>query len=60
MSINGFRGSFLLRQGSISAGEGSWLLRVERETYDLVLERFPWSWQWLKLPWMEYPVRVEW
>lgn len=60
MSLDGFRGSFLLRRGSLSAGEGSWLLRVERETYDLVLERFPWSWQWLKLPWMEYPVRVEW
>lgn len=60
MSVNGFRGSFLLRQGSLSASEGSWLLRVERETYDLVLERFPWSWQWFKLPWMEYPMRVEW
>jgi hypothetical protein len=60
MSVNGFRGSFLLRQGSLSASEGSWLLRVDRETYDLVLERFPWSWQWFKLPWMEYPMRVEW
>lgn len=60
MSVNGFRGSFLLRRGSLSAGEGSWLLRVERESYDLVLERFPWSWQWFKLPWMEYPLRVEW
>ncbi|WP_333873266.1 contractile injection system tape measure protein [Methylobacter sp.] len=60
MSVNGFRGSFLLRRGSLSASEGSWLLRVERETYDLVLERFPWSWQWFKLPWMEYPIRVEW
>ncbi|MGZ5076135.1 MAG: contractile injection system tape measure protein, partial [Methylobacter sp.] len=60
MSINGFRGSFLLRRGSLSSDAGSWLLRVERETYDVVLERFPWSWQWFKLPWMEYPIRVEW
>ncbi|MGZ8157291.1 MAG: contractile injection system tape measure protein [Methylobacter sp.] len=60
ISLNGFRGSFLLRHGVLSAGPGSWLLRVERETYDLVLDRFPWSWQWLKLPWMEYPLRVEW
>jgi hypothetical protein len=60
MSANGFRGSFLLRQGSLSVNGGSWLLRVERETYDLVLERFPWTWQWIKLPWMEYPLRVEW
>ena len=60
MSINGFRGSFLLRPGSLSASQGSWLLRVERETYDLVLARFPWTWQWVKLPWMEHPLRVEW
>jgi len=60
LSLNGFRGSFLLREGSLSAGEGCWLLRVERKTYDLVLERFPWSWQWFKLPWMEHPFRVEW
>jgi hypothetical protein len=60
MSIDGFRGSFLLRQGSLSSSSGSWLLRVERETYDLVLARFPWSWTWLNLPWMEYPLRVEW
>jgi len=60
MSVNGFRGSFLLREGSLSADEGCWLLRVERKTYDLVLERFPWSWQWFKLPWMEHPFRVEW
>jgi hypothetical protein len=60
MSHDGFRGSFLLRQGTLSSEAGSWLLRVERETYDIVLERFPWSWQWFKLPWMEHPVRVEW
>jgi hypothetical protein len=60
MSLNGFRGSYLLRQGSLSADVGCWLLRVERVTYDIVLEHFPWTWQWFKLPWMEYPVRVEW
>lgn len=60
MSLNGFRGSYLLRQGSLSADVGCWLLRVERMTYDIALEHFPWTWQWFKLPWMEYPVRVEW
>lgn len=60
MSVNGFRGSFLLRPGSLSASDGSWLLRVEQQTFDVVLARFPWTWQWVKLPWMEYPLRVEW
>ncbi len=60
MSVAGFRGTFLLRQGMLSTRDGAWLLRVERETYDIVLDRFPWSWEWLKLPWMAAPLRVEW
>jgi hypothetical protein len=60
MSHSGFRGSFLLRKGMLSAGEASWILRVERETFDLVLDRFPWSFSWIKLPWMEIPLGVEW
>jgi uncharacterized protein (DUF2267 family) len=60
MSVPGFRGTFLMRQGVLSSRDGCWLLRVERETFDIVLERFPWSWEWVKLPWMEAPLRVEW
>ena len=60
MSIPGFRGSFLLRAGVLGIRDGAWLLRVEREAYDLVLDRFPWGFQWVKLPWMEAPLQVEW
>jgi hypothetical protein len=60
MSHDGFRGSFLLRKGALSAGNGSWLLRVEHQTFDVVLDRFPWSFSWIKLPWMEVPLAVEW
>lgn len=60
MTPTGFRGSFLLRRGILSTRDGAWLLRVERETYDVVLDRFPWTMQWVKLPWMEAPLRVEW
>jgi len=60
MSVEGFRGSFLLRKGVLSTEDGSWLLRVEAETYDVVLERFPWSFAWVRLPWMPSPLRVEW
>jgi len=60
MSLPGFRGTFLLRQAALSARDGAWLLRVERQTYDLVLDRFPWGWEWLRLPWMDAPLRVEW
>jgi len=60
MSAASFRGTFLLRQGMLSTRDGAWLLQVEHETYDIVLERFPWNWEWVKLPWMEAPLRVEW
>jgi hypothetical protein len=60
MSADGFRGTFLLRPGLLSMRDGMWLLRVERETFDIVLGGFPWSWEWVKLPWMEAALRVEW
>jgi hypothetical protein len=60
MSIEGFRGSFLIRKGAIGARDDTWLLRVERATHDVVLDRFPWGMSWVKLPWMEAPLCVEW
>jgi len=60
MSLSGFRGTFLLRKGVLCTRDGAWLLRVERETYDVVLDHFPWGWEWVKLPWMTAPLRVEW
>lgn len=60
MTVEGFRGTFLLRAGMVSTRDGMWLLRVERETYDVVLDRFPWGWSWVKLPWMAALIQVEW
>ena len=60
MSIPAFRGNFLHRSGALTMRDGAWLMRVERKTYDLVLERVPWGMEWIKLPWMPLPLRVEW
>ncbi|MCG8421916.1 MAG: hypothetical protein MJE77_28680 [Proteobacteria bacterium] len=60
MSISGFRGTFLARKGILSSRDGAWLLRVQRETYDIVLDRFPWTFRWINLPWMQVPLVVEW
>ncbi len=60
MSIADFRASFLHRPALLSIRDGAWLLRVERRPHDLVLDRFPWSWSWVKLPWMTDPLHVEW
>jgi hypothetical protein len=60
MSVDGFRGTFLLRQGQLSVRDGNWLLRVQRETHDIVLDRFPWSVALVRLPWMPVLMPVEW
>ncbi len=60
MSVAGFRASFLWREGRLQTRDGRWLLHVPRETHDIVLDRFPWTWSVLKLPWMAAPLQVEW
>jgi hypothetical protein len=60
MSVDGFRGSFLIRKGLLGARDGTWLLRVERMTHDILIERLPWQPSWIKLPWLEAPIFVEW
>lgn len=60
MSVDGFRGSFLLRDGILSARDDHWLVQVERQSYDVVLSQFPWSFEVIKLPWMKRMVMVEW
>lgn len=58
MSIDGFRGSFLLRKGVLRSGSGHWELQVEKEGYDVVLNKFPWNWNLVKLAWMEWGIEV--
>jgi hypothetical protein len=60
LSIASFRAGFLVRPGALGTRDGAWLLQVERRPHDAVLDRFPWSWGWIKLPWMPEPLRVEW
>ena len=60
ISPEGFRGSFLLRKGALVTRDGAWLLRVDRQVYDVVLDGLPWRIEWIRLPWMAAPLRVEW
>ena len=60
LSTAGFRAAYLVRDGVLSERDGGWLLRVERETYDVVLDQLPWIVDWLELPWMPTLLRVEW
>ncbi len=60
MSPRGFRGTFLIRKGVLSTRDGAWLLRVTRNEFDVVLDHFPWSMAWVKLPMMSQTLQVEW
>jgi hypothetical protein len=60
LSVEGLRGSWLLRPGFIEQRDGLPLLRVERRGYDILLDRLPWPREWVRLPWMPLPLRVEW
>lgn len=60
ISPDGLRAAFLRRPAALRVRDGAWLLQVERRPHDLLLDRFPWSWSWVKLAWMPDPMRVEW
>lgn len=60
LSVDSLRQAYLNREGIISGRDGNWLLQVKRETYDVLIDRLPWTIQVVKLPWMERLVFVEW
>lgn len=59
-SVDGLRNSFLVRDGSISRSHEHWLLQVERKTMDVLLEKLPWGYSTITLPWNNYLIYVEW
>lgn len=55
------RGAFLCRPGKLSVrDDGDWLLQVERQSYDVLLDHLPWGISAVRLPWMEKMLWVEW
>ena len=57
---DGFRASFLIRQGTLSDSEEGPLLSVENSAYDILLDKLPWGYTTVKLPWMKSPLHVKW
>jgi hypothetical protein len=55
------RATFLQRPGMLSPDEdGGWLLRVEEQSFDILLDQLPWGISMVRLPWMRRLLRVEW
>lgn len=59
-SVDGFRQSFLQRNGILCYKGDHWSLRVEQKGYDLLLQTLPWGISTIRLPWMGEMLYVEW
>ena len=59
-SVDGLRSAFLSRPGQLHKAENGWKLKVEPSSFDVLLDRLPWSFSVVKLRWMEEPVHVSW
>lgn len=60
-SVDGLRGTFLVRSGKLSRrDDGDWLLQVEAQSFDILLDQLTWGFRMIQLPWMEKMLWVEW
>ncbi len=59
-TVDGFRVSFLHREGVLTETEAAWTLRVEQRGYDMILQTLPWAFGMIKFSWMDKPLEVEW
>lgn len=59
-SADGLRTSFLQRRGWIDRRDDAWLLRVEPESFDMLLGLLPWGLGLVRLPWMTQALFTEW
>lgn len=58
--VDGLRLSFLQRRGLLSRSDRAWHLRMQGESFDLLLGLLPWSISLVRLPWMPQPLVVDW
>jgi len=65
-SVAGLRETFLQREGRLQRDKTPadepprWHLRVQTRGFDVLLDRLPWSFQTIRLPWMQGALHVEW
>ena len=57
-SIDGFRGNWLVRDGLLTEQEDRWELRVEKISYDILINQAPFSFSIIKFPWMPKPLHI--
>ncbi|NOQ72218.1 MAG: hypothetical protein GQ574_09470 [Crocinitomix sp.] len=56
----GLREGFIFRKGELTEFEESWLLTVEQKGIDIIMNKLPWGYSMIKLPWMDKILQVQW
>jgi len=59
-SIDGFRGNWLVRGGTLTEKEDRWDLKIEKRAYDVLLAKSPFSFSVISFKWMNKPIFVTW
>lgn len=60
VGIESLQVGFLQRDGKLSKRSEGWLLQIEKQTIDILLDRLPWGFGVIKMPWQTDMLFVEW
>lgn len=60
ISVDDLRQAFLVREGKLIYTGTGWILKVDRQTLDVLLENIPWTVGRIEHPWMEKGLEVDW
>lgn len=52
--------NFISRPGKLSHDHNGWLLQVEKGVLDILLDRLPWGYGTIRIPWLDEIIHVEW
>ena len=59
-SIDGFRGNWLVRDGTLTENEETWELTVDKRGYDILINKSPFNLSMIKYPWMDKIMHTHW
>ena len=60
VGADSLREGFLQRDGKLTKRSDGWLLQIEKQTLDILLDKLPWGLGIIKLPWQTDILFVEW
>ncbi len=59
-TVAALRETFLQRDGALYLEDDAWRLKIPQRTFDMLLDRLPWSYTLIRFSWMAAPLNVTW